>query len=136
MTRFLAHPLAIVGSDGNAQPLRERPDRPHPRAFGTFPRVLGRYVRDSPVLGLAEAVRKMTSAPADRLHLTGRGRVEPGHAADLVVFDPATVADRATFAQPRQAPSGVLHTIVNGRFVVRDATVTGARPGRVLRHGR
>nr|ADU86022.1 putative D-aminoacylase [Dactylosporangium aurantiacum subsp. hamdenensis] len=136
MTRFLAHPLAIVGSDGNAQPLREQPDRPHPRAFGTFPRVLGRYVRDRPVLGLGEAVRKMTSAPADRLHLTGRGRVALGHAADLVVFDPATVADRATFAQPRQAPAGVLHTIVNGRFVVRDGAVTGARPGRVLRHGR
>lgn len=136
MTAFLAHPLAVVGSDGNAQPLRERDDRPHPRAFGTFPRVLGRYVREQPVLGLAEAVRKMTAAPADRLGLAERGRLRTGYAADLVVFDPATVADRATFDRPRQAPVGIRHTIVNGRFVVRDGVMTGERSGEVLRHAR
>jgi N-acyl-D-aspartate/D-glutamate deacylase len=134
MIAFLGHPLAVVGSDGNAQPLRERNDRPHPRAFGTFPRVLGRYVREQPVLTLADAVRKMTAAPADRLGLTDRGRVRLGHAADLVAFDPATVADRATFAQPRRAPVGIVHTIVNGQFVVRDGARTGLRPGEVLRH--
>jgi N-acyl-D-amino-acid deacylase len=134
MTAFLAHPLAVVGSDGNAQPLRERADRPHPRAFGTFPRVLGRYVREQPVLSLAEAVRKMTAAPADRLGLQSRGRARVGYAADLVAFDPLTVADRATFDRPRQAPVGVLHTIVNGRFVVRDGVMTGQRSGEVLRH--
>jgi N-acyl-D-aspartate/D-glutamate deacylase len=140
MTAFLAHPRAVVGSDGNAQPLHarddQRDDRPHPRAFGTFPRVLGRYVREQPVLGLAEAVHKMTAAPADRLGLSDRGRLHPGHAADLVVFDPATVADRATFDRPRQAPVGIRHTVVNGRFVVRDGVLTGERPGEVLRHGR
>jgi N-acyl-D-aspartate/D-glutamate deacylase len=134
MTAFLAHPLAVVGSDGNAQPLRERDDRPHPRAFGTFPRVLGRYVREQPVLGLAEAIRKMTAAPADRLKLGKRGRLLPGYAADLVAFNPATVIDRATFDKPRQAPDGIRHTIVNGRFVVRDGIMTGERSGEVLRH--
>jgi N-acyl-D-aspartate/D-glutamate deacylase len=91
-------------------------------------------VREQPVLSLAEAVRKMTTAPADRLGLRSRGRVRVGYAADLVAFDPSTVADRATFDQPRQAPVGVLHTIVNGRFVVRDGVMTGERSGEVLRH--
>ncbi|WP_244367652.1 N-acyl-D-amino-acid deacylase family protein [Micromonospora echinofusca] len=135
MTTFLAHPLAVVGSDGNAQPLADRTDRPHPRAFGTFPRVLGRYVRDRPVLSLAAAVHRMTGAPADRLGLPDRGRVRPGQLADLVAFDPATVADRATFTAPRQAPVGVALTLVAGQVVVRDGSLTGVRPGKVLRRG-
>ncbi|MFY1631776.1 N-acyl-D-amino-acid deacylase family protein [Solwaraspora sp. WMMB335] len=135
MTAFLAHPLAVVGSDGNALPLAGA-DRPHPRAFGTFPRVLGRYARDRGTLPLAEAVRKMTSAPADRLDLTDRGRIRPGLLADLVAFDPGTVTDRATFADPRQAPAGIALTMVAGRVVLRDGVPGTDRPGTVVRHGR
>lgn len=132
MTAFLAHPLSIVGSDGNALPLAGA-DLTHPRAFGTFPRVLGRYTR---LLGLATAVRKMTLAPARRLGLTDRGRIAEGAVADLVAFDPGAVIDRATFAQPRQAPDGIALVMVDGQIVVRDGTVGTARPGKVLRRGR
>jgi N-acyl-D-amino-acid deacylase len=134
MTAFLAHPLALVGSDGNAQPL-DAPggDRPHPRAFGTFPRVLGRYVRERGTLGLAEAVRKMSTGPARRLGLSDRGEIRPGFVADLTAFDPSTVADRATFENPRQAPVGIALTVVAGQVVVCDGAVGDARPGRTLR---
>jgi N-acyl-D-amino-acid deacylase len=132
MTAFLAHPLSIVGSDGNALPLAGA-DLTHPRAFGTFPRVLGRYTR---LLGLPAAVRKMTLAPARRLGLTDRGLIAAGAAADLVAFDPEAVTDRATFAAPRRAPAGIALVVVAGQFVVRDGTVGAARPGKVLRRGR
>ena len=132
---FLAHPLAAVGSDGNALPLTPRADRPHPRAFGTFPRVLGRYVRETGLLSLPDAVRKMTALPAQRLGLQDRGIVREGFVADLVAFDPHTVADRATFADPRQAPVGVRWTIVAGTPVLADGELLPARPGRFLRHG-
>lgn len=132
MTAFLAHPLSIVGSDGNALPLGGA-DLTHPRAFGTFPRVLGRYTR---LLGLAAAVRKMTLAPALRLGLEDRGRIAEGAVADLVAFDPDAVMDRATFAEPRRAPAGIALVVVAGQIVVRDGTVGSARPGKVLRRGR
>ncbi|MDQ7903775.1 amidohydrolase family protein [Phytohabitans sp. ZYX-F-186] len=132
MTAFLAHPLSIVGSDGNALPLAGA-DLTHPRAFGTFPRVLRRYAGQ---LGLATAVRKMTLAPARRLGLTDRGRIAAGAVADLVAFDPDAVADRATFAEPRRAPDGIPLVVVGGRIVVRDGVVGAARPGKVLRRGR
>jgi N-acyl-D-aspartate/D-glutamate deacylase len=134
MTAFLAHPLSMVGSDGSALPIAGT-DQPHPRAFGTFPRVLGRYARDTGLLTLTEAVHKMTQAPARRLGLTDRGVIRAGAYADLVAFDPRRVADRATFAAPRQAPDGITLTIVAGQIVSRDGVLTGARPGRVLRHG-
>ncbi|WP_203784449.1 amidohydrolase family protein, partial [Asanoa ferruginea] len=137
MTAFLAHPLALVGSDGNALPLDPAAtDKPHPRAFGTFPRVLGRYVRDRGVLGLTDAVHKMSTGPARRLGLTDRGEIRPGFVADLTAFDPATVADRATFEAPRQAPVGVALTVVAGQIVVRDGVLGPARPGKVLRRAR
>ncbi|MEV0714329.1 amidohydrolase family protein [Asanoa sp. NPDC050611] len=137
MTAFLAHPLALVGSDGNALPLDPAAtDKPHPRAFGTFPRVLGRYVRDRGVLGLADAVRKMSTGPARRLGLAGRGEIRPGCVADLTAFDPATIADHATFETPRQRPVGVALTVVAGQIVVRDGVLGPARPGRVLRRAR
>lgn len=134
MSAFLAHPLACVGSDGNALPMHGD-GTPHPRSFGTFPRILGRYVRDQSILTLGEAIAKMTSRPARRLGLVDRGAVAPGLAADLVVLDPDTVADTATFERPRSAPIGIRFTIVAGQIVARDGEVTGARPGKVLLRG-
>jgi len=133
VSAFLRHPLAVVGSDGNAIPLEQTTAKPHPRSFGTFPRVLGRYVRDREVLDLADAIRKMTAEPARRLGITDRGSIAVGQAADLVVFDPAVVADRATFEQPAGAPAGITHVMVNGGFAIDGGELTGARPGAVLR---
>jgi dihydroorotase/N-acyl-D-amino-acid deacylase len=105
----------------------------HPRAYGTFPRILGRYVRDERLLSLEEAVRKSTSATATRLTIPDRGVLRQGFFADIVVFDPATITDRATFEAPHQLSTGVRHVLVNGTFVVRDGRHTGAKPGRILR---
>ena len=135
VARMLSHPLAIICSDGGARapygPLSE--GSPHPRNYGAFPRVLGYYVREKRVMPLETAIQKMTSLPAARLRLEGRGRVVQGAFADLVVFDPATVGDRATFEAPHQYPTGILHVIVNGRFVIRDGEQTGQLSGRVVR---
>jgi N-acyl-D-amino-acid deacylase len=135
--RFLAHPLGMVCSDGSALattgPLAR--GTPHPRNFGTYPRVLGHYCRERNVMPLEVAIHKMSGMPARRLRLTGRGAITPGAFADLVVFDPDTVADRATFEKPHQYPTGIPHVMVNGRFVVRDGEQTGEMPGRVVRPG-
>lgn len=136
MTAFLAHRLSVVGSDGSAVPLDQGGLKPHPRGFGTFPRILGRYVRVQGVLTLAQAVRKMTGAVAARLQINDRGTVREGMIADLVVFDPATVIDGATFTEPAQRPVGISHVVVNGTVVVDDGEQTSARPGRVLRRVR
>lgn len=129
--RLLASPYGMIGSDGALVAFGV--SSPHPRAYGTYPRVLGRYVRERRVISLEEAVRRMTSAPASMLGLADRGRLQPGAVADLVVFDPATVADRATFEAPHQYPVGIPHVFVSGVAVVRNGEVTGARPGVVLR---
>ena len=105
----------------------------HPRAFGTFPRILGRYVREERLLRLEEAIRKMTSQPAHRVGLADRGILRPGMAADVVAFDPAAIRDVATYENPRQYAIGIRHVFVNGRPVVRDGRITDERPGRVLR---
>ena len=136
MSTFLAHPNAVVGSDGVALPLDQGSKRPHPRSFGTFPRIFGRYVREQGVLSMAEAVRKTSGAVADRLQITDRGYVEAGKVADLVVFNPDTIADNATFAAPAQAPTGVDYVIVNGEVAVEGGTQTAVRAGRVLRRRR
>ncbi|MGW2119520.1 N-acyl-D-amino-acid deacylase family protein [Streptomyces zhihengii] len=128
----LRHPGSAVASDGwvlNAP----GEGHPHPRNFGTFARVVGHYVRGQRVLELADAVRKMTSLPASRLPLPGRGTLAPGQIADLVVLDPEGVADRATFADPWQYAVGVRDVFVSGTCVLRDGHTTGARPGRTLR---
>jgi N-acyl-D-amino-acid deacylase len=129
--RVMRHETAMFGSDG----LPSAEGKPHPRLYGTFPRVLGRYVRELGVLGLEEAVRKMTSLPARKHGLAERGEVRPGHFADLVVFDPQTVAGCATYQEPRRYPQGIRHVIVNGRAVVDGGEHTGAAAGRVLRAG-
>jgi N-acyl-D-amino-acid deacylase len=105
----------------------------HPRAYGNFPRILGKYVRDEGVIPLEDAIRKMSSAVATRLSIADRGVLRPGMYADVVVFDPATVADRATFEQPHQLSVGMRHVFVNGTEVVRDGRHTGAKPGRIVR---
>lgn len=134
-TRFLTHSLGMICSDGSALsvdgPLSE--GTPHPRNFGTFPRVLGHYVRELKAMPLETAIHKMTGMPARRLRLEGRGTIAPGAFADLAAFDPDTVADRATFADPHQYPVGIPHVMVNGQFMLRDGEPTGARPGRVVR---
>jgi dihydroorotase/N-acyl-D-amino-acid deacylase len=121
----------MIGSDGSL--VHFGAASPHPRGYGTFPRVLGHYARDLGVISLPEAVRRMTSAPADRLGFSDRGRISIGLVADLVVFDPATVIDRATFEDPHQYPLGIPHVFVGGVAVARDGVITGARPGVVLR---
>lgn len=128
-------PWTCVSTDGSAQdyPLSEYTGT-HPRNYGTYPRVLGRYVREMRILTLEEAVRKMTSLPAGFIGLQDRGLIREGFWADITVFDPETVGNRATYADPCQYPEGIKHVLVNGELVVEDGKHTGALPGRVLRH--
>jgi N-acyl-D-amino-acid deacylase len=106
---------------------------PHPRAYGTFARLLGKYVREEHVIPLAEAIRRLTSLPSENLRLKNRGRIAPGYFADVVVFDPQTISDRATYEKPQQYAAGVKHVFVNGKQVLRDGEHTGATPGRFVR---
>ena len=129
--RIMRHRWTSVASDGRLS--RPGEGMPHPRGYGTFPRVLGVYVRERGVLTLAEAVRKMTSLPASTINLEDRGRISEGLVADLVVFDPATVSDRSTFQNPHQYPVGIPWVLVNGRVAVEDGAYAGVRAGRVLR---
>jgi N-acyl-D-amino-acid deacylase len=131
----MAHPTVMPGSDGSALategPLSK--GKPHPRSYGTFARVLGKYVREEGTLRLEEAVRKMTSLPTRKLGLFDRGILRPGLKADITVFDPDTVRDRATFTEPHQYAAGIEHVFVNGCQVVDAGEHTGERPGRVLK---
>jgi dihydroorotase/N-acyl-D-amino-acid deacylase len=129
--RLLHSPLGMIGSDGSLTRLGD--GSPHPRAFGTYPRVLGRYVRERRLLTLEEAVRKMTAFPAARLGLADRGLLRPGLMADIAVFDPATIEDRSTFADPHHYAVGMRHVLVNGQVTVSQGAHTGVRAGRVLR---
>jgi N-acyl-D-amino-acid deacylase len=131
--RFLSLPYAMVGSDSSSRSF-EGPTavgKPHPRGFGTFPRFLKNYPG-----GLTEAVRKVTSLPAETFGISGRGVVGVGLRADIVVFDPESLTDRATYAEPFQRPEGIRHVLINGAPAVMDGEPTGRRPGRVLGHGR
>jgi N-acyl-D-aspartate/D-glutamate deacylase len=127
MRRILVHPATMIGSDG----LPNDP-RPHPRLWGTFPRVLGRYSREEQLLSLPEAVHKMTSMPAQRFGLAERGLIRNGYHADLVLFDPATVIDRATFADPIRAAEGIMAVWVNGVLSYTPSGATESRNGRFL----
>jgi dihydroorotase/N-acyl-D-amino-acid deacylase len=131
----LKHPLVGIGTDSGAQAedgkLSE--SKSHPRAWGSFPRILGKYVRDEHLLSLEDAIRKMTSKAANRVHLADRGILRPGMMADLTIFDPATIHDVSTFDDPKHYSVGVKHVFVNGRPVVADGAITNERPGRPVR---
>jgi dihydroorotase/N-acyl-D-amino-acid deacylase len=131
----LAHPLVSMGTDSGARAEDGiySLEKSHPRAWGSTARILGKYVRDERVLTLEEAVRKMTSLPASRMGLADRGIVRPGMAADVVVFDPATVRERSTYADPLHYSEGIPFVCVNGQLVVDSGKITGARPGRALK---
>ena len=129
--RIMQHPLAMIETDGD--PVAYGDGYPHPRSYGAFPRVLARYVRELGVLSLEEAVRKMTSMPADQYNQKERGRIAENAYADLVVFDADTVRDQATYTDPHRYPVGIEHVMINGRFVIRSGALTGERPGTWIR---
>jgi N-acyl-D-aspartate/D-glutamate deacylase len=137
MNLALRQPWCSIGSDGSALaiegPLRR--GHPHPRNFGTFPRVLGVYVRERNLLRLEDAVRKMTSLNAAKLGLRDRGILRPGAFADITAFDPSRVIDRSTYEQPFQYPEGIKYVVVNGQVVLDAGRPTRALPGRALRRG-
>jgi dihydroorotase/N-acyl-D-amino-acid deacylase len=133
LRRQMRQPWIKWGTDASGMHPDSAEGLTHPRAYGTYPRIMGRYVREERVLGLEEAVRKATSAVATRLHLEGRGVLREGAYADVVVFDAATIADRATYQAPHRLSVGVEHVFVNGEAVVRDGQPTVALPGRILR---
>ena len=126
--RFLRHPIGLVGTDSTFVGAK-----PSPRTYGSYPRILGQFVRDEALLSLEQAIWKMTGGPAARLGIEDRGTIREGAAADLVVFDPATVRSNATYDEPRRYPDGIDHVIVNGQLVVDGGVHTGATPGRALR---
>jgi N-acyl-D-amino-acid deacylase len=132
---FMRDNLAVIGSDGLALPASVSGSRPHPRSYGSFPRILGRFVRELGVMTLTAAIRKMTSAPADRLKLRRRGRLKPGYFADVIIIDTNRVTDRATFLQPIALADGIDTVIVNGKPTLLGGQDTGSRSGRLLRYG-
>jgi N-acyl-D-amino-acid deacylase len=136
LRQALSHPRVMIGSDGSAlAPYGELgAGRHHPRSYGTFPRVLSVYARDERLLSLPQAVHKMTGLPARRLGLRDRGVIRVGAKADLVVLDPLTVADVATYEDPYRYPLGIEHVLVNGRFVIRHGEHTGSLPGTLIRN--
>jgi N-acyl-D-aspartate/D-glutamate deacylase len=143
--KLVLNPLSMIESDGSIQKYGE--GVPHPRSYGVFPLVYRKYVRgetrkEEPkevgmkILTLQEAVRKMTSFPAQKLGLKDRGLLRENMWADIVIFDPDTITDQATYADPHQYPTGIPYVIVNGEFVVENEKMTGARPGVILRHSK
>ncbi|MBI2017150.1 MAG: D-aminoacylase [Candidatus Rokubacteria bacterium] len=134
VAKVLAHPAIMIGSDsiGLSEGEGPRPGKPHPRMYGTFPRVLGEYAREQKLFSLETAVHKMTGMPATRLRLRDRGLMRPGGAADLTVFDPRTVQDEATYAEPHRYPTGIPYVVVNGAVVVDGGRCAAAGTGRVL----
>jgi N-acyl-D-amino-acid deacylase len=131
VAKGIAHPMLMIGSDSLAL-AAGRGGKPHPRTYGTFPRVLGKYVRDEGLMTLEDGVRKMTSMAATQLGLTDRGVLVAGKAADITIFDAATVCDRATFDDPHQYPDGIAYVLVNGQIVVEQGAQHSVLPGQVL----
>jgi N-acyl-D-amino-acid deacylase len=137
LKKVLSSPHVMIGSDGNAVAPHGKLGlgKPHPRFYGTFPRVLGKYARDDKIFDLATAVKKMTSMPAEKLKLKSRGKIKQGNFADITIFNPKTVIDNATFIDPHQFPSGIKYVIVNGKIAVKNSEFTGVRAGEILEHG-
>ena len=135
---FLSHPLGMIGSDGNAiSPTgKKSEEKLHPRFYGTYPRILGKYVREESLLSLETAVSKMTSLPAKRLPLKNRGILEEGLIADIAIFNPDTIIDKATFEDPHQLAIGMHYVLVAGNLVIDNGKHTGASPGKVLRRNK
>ena len=133
----MKHPRAIFCTDGRAVspggPLGR--SKIHPRYYGTYPRILGRYVREKQIFSLEEAIKKMTSRPASKLGLSRRGLIRKGYFADLAVFDPRKIMDTATFDQPHRYPDGLKYVIVNGVVAVTPGGYTGAKAGKILSRG-
>ncbi|MGE0866270.1 MAG: amidohydrolase family protein, partial [Vicinamibacterales bacterium] len=131
----LQHPMVSIGTDSGARaedgPFSE--SKSHPRAWGSFPRVLGKYVRDEKLITLEDAVRRFTSRPAARLGIADRGLLKPGMKADITIFDPATVNDVSTFVDPTHYSVGIPHVLVNGKAVVAGGKITAERPGQPIR---
>jgi len=134
LRKFLSLPFCAIGSDSSARSFDgpTRLGRPHPRTFGTFPRFLGAYVRDAALMPMTEAVRRTTSLPAEIFGLKGRGRLKEGMFADITVFDPARISDKATFDDPFQGPEGIPYVLVNGIPAVWEGRPTGRLSGRML----
>jgi N-acyl-D-amino-acid deacylase len=134
--KVLSHPLVMIGSDGNAvSPAGKLSEgKPHPRYYGTFPRVLGKYVREEKLFSLAEGVKKMTSMPAEKLGLRGRGIIKKNYYADLVIFNPDEIIDKATFVNPHQLAVGIEYVIVNGKVAIENGKHTRSMSGKVIRH--
>jgi len=133
--RIMAHPLQMVGTDsGSASPTGfMRRGKPHPRGYGSYPKILGRYVREHGVLRLEQAIRKMTSFPAQRFGIHDRGLLKPGMWADIMVFNPETVIDKATYQDPHQFPEGIEYVIVNGEITAEKGEYRNVLAGRTLR---
>ena len=130
--RYMAHPQVMHASDGWTVEFGKA--QPHPRSYGTYPRILGRYVRDQGVLSLPESIRKMTQLPASVLGLTDRGKIKSGYWADLVIFNPNTIIDNATFDAPHQYPTGITHVMVNGQVAIENGKHTKSLAGKILKH--
>jgi N-acyl-D-amino-acid deacylase len=124
----MKHPLVIFGTDGIPSP-----GKPHPRLYGTYPRILGKYVRDEGVLSLEEAIRKMTSLPAQKLRLTDRGTIAKGGIADLVLFNPSTIREKSTYSEPDQRPDGIEYVLVNGSIAIEQDKLVNAQKGEILK---
>ena len=131
VARIMQHPQTMIASDGRITPFGK--GHPHPRAFGTFPRVLGKFVREDKVLDLPTAIHKMTALPAQRMGLTDRGVLATGNYADITIFDPATIIDKADFQNPHQYPEGIHYVLINGKVVVKNGEYFDIRAGQVLR---
>ncbi len=136
LKKVLSSPHVMIGSDGNAiAPYGKLgKGKPHPRFYGTFPRVVGKYAREDKIFDLATAIKKMTSMPAEKLKLKNRSKIKKGYFADITIFNPKTVIDNATFVDPHQFPSGIEYVIVNGKITVKNGEHTGARSGKILKH--
>ncbi|MCH2380765.1 MAG: amidohydrolase family protein, partial [Nitrososphaerales archaeon] len=128
VARILAHPTTMIGSDG--VPL---PGNPHPRLYGCFPRVLGKYSREEGVISMQDAIHKMTGKSAEKVNLNDRGFIKPGLNADIVIFDEDTIIDKATYEKPRVYPEGIIHVFIDGELAVKDGKQTDLRAGKVAR---